>query len=128
MDNEIESGQKSFSIPHNFDNNGRVLNLIEKEACRKLLFAEIPLAVLIYLLPLGIDDKMFLEVLLGGAVFMLFAFNLDVRLMDYLQYNANKKIYYNYHGDYEEREERGNVEIEGLYEFYQKRKNIEKNK
>ncbi|QIB69784.1 hypothetical protein Ami103574_10835 [Aminipila butyrica] len=93
---EFKKVEKHFQIPHNFKKNGRIFNLIEKEALTKSLVWVIPITILIFkFTPLRIDNKFFLEVLLAVPPVIAFCQGLDIIAIDILWFRKNKKVYYN---------------------------------
>lgn len=93
---EQEQKQKQFSIPHNFWDNGRLFNLIDKITFVKLMICIVPLITLLVILPMRFDNKVFFGILLGGPIVFLFAFGWDIRIRDIVKFSQNRKVYYNF--------------------------------
>lgn len=123
MENDSKSTydkKTQYLIPHNFKNNGRIFNIIEKENLIKALICLIPITFIIfYLTPLRIDNKFFFEVILGGPPVIFFGFGIDKQLLDILKFRKNKKVYYAGGGGFSD-EDKGNIQY--AYENEKKRK------
>lgn len=87
---------KEYQIPHNFKNNGRIFNMIEKEALTKALIWLVPVTIIIFkFIPIDIDDKFLLEILIGMPPVLAFSMGMDVVLIDIVKFNHDRKVYYN---------------------------------
>jgi hypothetical protein len=53
---------KQYIIPHNYKDNGRVLNLFPAKQLTRALIVAVPLTLLIFNLPLALNAKLFCEV------------------------------------------------------------------
>lgn len=106
---------KDYQIPHNFKNSGRVFNLIEKNALTKALIWLIPITIIIFkFMPLRIDNKFFVEVIVGFPPVLAFSLGMDLVLMDIMKFNQNRKVYYNIGSEVNKVE--NHREYQGAYE------------
>lgn len=86
---------KEYIIPHNYKDNGRLFNIIEKETIVKAMIWIVPSTVLIFgLLPFSLSTRFFLDVVIGFGPAYLIVMGLDIIIVDYLLFNKNRKIYY----------------------------------
>lgn len=120
LENEI------YQIPHNFRNNGRIFNIISKEALTKVLIWLIPVTIIIFkFTSLSIDNKFFVAIIIGAPPAMAFAFEMDIVLMDIIKYLRNRKVYYNL-GEVKKGE--NNRHYQGAYERAKKQQIANKGK
>lgn len=102
----------NYMIPHNYKENGRLFNFVERSAAKKALICVAPITAFAFLLPLQISIKLFLWIVLVIPPSLLFLFDMDLLLLDFFRFNQNRRIYYmnmNEEGGYayEQTEEQG---------------------
>lgn len=95
-----EEKNKIYIIPHNYKNNGRILNMFEREQIKKMLYCVVPITLLLIVLPFPMTVKAFLGVFLIGLPASVFLFELDQIMVDRFAFNKNRRIYYSNAGRY----------------------------
>ncbi|WP_324824331.1 hypothetical protein [Sinanaerobacter sp. ZZT-01] len=91
---------RTYIIPHNYKNNGRILNLFEREQIKKTLICIVPITLILCILPIPITVKAFLGVFLIGAPAGVFLFELDRVMIDMFTFFKSRRIYYGGEGRY----------------------------
>lgn len=86
--------KNTYLIPHNYTNNGRIFNMIEKPVAVKALCWLIPACLIIYLAPLNLTLKFALLILIGLGPAMIFVVGLDLIMLDIISFSKNAKVYY----------------------------------
>lgn len=89
-----------YIIPHNYQNNGRIFNLFEREQVKKALLCIAPITLILWILPIPITVKAFLGVFLVGVPAAIFLFELDRIMMDMFTFFKRRQIYYGSEGSY----------------------------
>ncbi len=85
---------KSFLIPHNYTNNGRIFNMFDKKKLTWAVLWFIPSTVAMFFLPLKIEDIIFWWVLISPppAIAILAGYGDYIRY--FILFMANRRIYY----------------------------------
>jgi len=91
--------KKSYLIPHNYTDNGRIFSMIEKDAAVKALLWLIPAFLITFFIPLSITLKFTFFIIFGTGPVMVFITGLDLVMLDIISFNKNAKIYYDVRGD-----------------------------
>lgn len=90
---------KEYIIPHNYKNNGRIFNILEKKNVTKSLIFVVPVTILIFNLPLTIMIKFLCETIFAIPPVLFFLMGFDEALMDYLVFSKSRRVYYDIERD-----------------------------
>jgi len=91
--------KKTYLIPHNYTDNGRIFNMIEKDVAIKALLFLVPVCILVFFLPLSLTLRFIILIVFGVGPAMVFIVGLDLIMLDIISFNKNAKIYYDTKGD-----------------------------
>ena len=85
---------KTYFIPHNYHNNGRVFNMFHKKDLIRAIIWWLPVTILVFSLPLSFNTKLVLEIILAfpPALAILAGYSNLIYYM--VRFSKNRRIYY----------------------------------
>ena len=85
---------KTYLIPHNFTNNGRVFNMFHKRDLIKALLWFIPVTALLFHLPVRLNTKLFCEIIFVFPPVIAILAGYANWIYHIVRFMQNRRVYY----------------------------------
>lgn len=105
-----------YLIPHNFKNNGRIMNMFTKKGAIKAGVCVLILMIIISIIKTTLFIKAMIFISVGFPICLLALLEIDTFMLNVLNFYKNRKVYYRYF------EKRGEANVK-YRTFYEKEKN-----
>lgn len=110
---------KEYLIPHNFKNNGRVMNMFTKKGAFKASFCIVILIIFLKLIKVTLFTKAMIFISTGFPICLFALFEIDIFILNVINFYKNRKVYYRYF------EKKGDINVK-FTSFYEKREKTKK--
>ena len=102
---------REYIIPHNYKDNGRLFNIIERDKAKKALIYTVPVTALFFFLPLDITMTVFFIIIFAAGPAFAIGMGIDDIITDMLKFKRNARVYYDLGKDCEEDDSESYCEV-----------------
>ena len=110
---------KEYLVPHNFKNNGRIMNMFSKKGAAKAAICILLIMIVVKIIKASLFTKAMIAISVGFPICLLALLEIDTLILNILRFYKNRKVYYRYFVKKGEE----NVKFESFYENKKREKN-----